>query len=112
MRSDLIFGALAHVTNRYQLCQLASKATRKLHKPNTRFGRHHERCVGPLPQVDTQCTFQRSSLRLHSISSAAQLKRGTALLATTNKRSPAFNGSIPSWQPPRKLPTAGDNDHL
>jgi len=37
MRSDLISGALAHVTNRYQLCQLASKATRKLHKPNTRL---------------------------------------------------------------------------
>ena len=37
MRSDLIFGALAHVANRYQLCQLASKATRKLHKPNTRL---------------------------------------------------------------------------
>jgi hypothetical protein len=37
MRSDLIFGALAHVNNRYQLCQLASKATRKLHKPTTRL---------------------------------------------------------------------------
>jgi hypothetical protein len=37
MRSDLVFGALSHVTNRYQLCQLASKATRKLHKPNTRL---------------------------------------------------------------------------
>lgn len=37
MRSDLIFGALAHVENRYQLCQLASKATRKLHRPNTRL---------------------------------------------------------------------------
>ncbi|HUB20651.1 MAG TPA: hypothetical protein VL990_18570 [Acidobacteriaceae bacterium] len=37
MRSELIFGALTHVTNRYQLCQLASKATRKLHKPNTRL---------------------------------------------------------------------------
>ena len=37
MRSDLIFGALAHLENRYQLCQLASKATRKLHKPNTRL---------------------------------------------------------------------------
>jgi len=37
MRSDLVFGALHHVTNRYQLCQLASKATRKLHKPNTRL---------------------------------------------------------------------------
>ncbi len=37
MRSDLVFGALAHVSNRYQLCQLASKATRKLHKPNSRL---------------------------------------------------------------------------
>jgi len=37
MRSDLNFGALTHVNNRYKLCQLASKATRKLHKPNTRL---------------------------------------------------------------------------
>jgi len=37
MRSDLIFGAMTHVNNRYQLCQLAAKATRKLHKPNTRL---------------------------------------------------------------------------
>ena len=37
MRSDPIFGALTHVKNRYELCQLASKATRKLHKPNTRL---------------------------------------------------------------------------
>jgi hypothetical protein len=37
MRSDLVFGALSQVENRYQLCQLASKATRKLHKPNTRL---------------------------------------------------------------------------
>jgi hypothetical protein len=36
MRSDLVFRALSHVSNRYQLCQLASKATRKLHRPNTR----------------------------------------------------------------------------
>jgi hypothetical protein len=37
MRSDLVFGALSHVSNRYQLCLLVSKATRKLHKPNTRL---------------------------------------------------------------------------
>jgi hypothetical protein len=37
MRSDLVFAALNQVSNRYQLCQLASKATRKLHKPNTRL---------------------------------------------------------------------------
>lgn len=37
MRSQLIFGALTHVKNRYELCQLASKAARKLHKPSTRL---------------------------------------------------------------------------
>ena len=36
MRSDLIYDALGTVQNRYMLCQVASKATRKFHKPNTR----------------------------------------------------------------------------
>ena len=59
MRSDLVFGALSHVTNRYQLCQLASKATRKLHKPTTRLQdttnevlvRFHSTNPGTLSQV-------------------------------------------------------------
>jgi len=37
MRTHLIFRALLHVNNRYQLCRLASKATRRLHKPNNRL---------------------------------------------------------------------------
>ena len=37
MRSNLVYGAVAPVQNRYMLCQLASKATRKFHKPNTRI---------------------------------------------------------------------------
>jgi hypothetical protein len=37
MRSDLIYEALDTVTNRYLLCQLISKATRKFHRPNTRI---------------------------------------------------------------------------
>jgi ABC-type sulfate transport system substrate-binding protein len=37
MRSDLIFPAVKTVRNRYTLCQIASKATRKFHKPNTRI---------------------------------------------------------------------------
>jgi hypothetical protein len=37
MRSDLIFGAMAHVSNRYLLTKLASNATRKFHRPNTRI---------------------------------------------------------------------------
>jgi hypothetical protein len=36
MRSNLIYGALSPVENRYMLCQLVSKATRKFHRPATR----------------------------------------------------------------------------
>ncbi len=37
MRSDRVFDALNTLRNRYMLCQLASKATRKFHRPNTRI---------------------------------------------------------------------------
>ena len=37
MRADLTFMALAHESNRYLLTQLIAKATRKLHRPNTRL---------------------------------------------------------------------------
>ena len=37
MRSDKVFEALQTLQNRYMLCQIASKATRKFHKPNTRI---------------------------------------------------------------------------
>lgn len=36
-RSNLVFDALHTLRNRYMLCQLASKATRKFHRPNTRI---------------------------------------------------------------------------
>jgi hypothetical protein len=37
MRSDKVFEALHTMRNRYMLCQLASKATRRFHRPNTRI---------------------------------------------------------------------------
>jgi hypothetical protein len=37
MRSQLVFGAMAHISNRFLLTKLASKATRKFHRPNTRI---------------------------------------------------------------------------
>jgi hypothetical protein len=37
MRSELVFGAMTHVSNRFLLAKLAAMATRKLHKPNTRI---------------------------------------------------------------------------
>ncbi len=37
MRSDLVYDALTTVRNRYLLCQVAAKATRKFHRPATRI---------------------------------------------------------------------------
>jgi hypothetical protein len=37
MRSELVFGATTYVSNRFLLTRLASKAIRKLHKPNARI---------------------------------------------------------------------------
>jgi len=37
MRSNKVFEALHTMPNRYMLCQLASKATRRFHRPNTRI---------------------------------------------------------------------------
>jgi hypothetical protein len=37
MRSDLVFGAIKHVPNRFLLTGLAAKAVRSFHIPNTRI---------------------------------------------------------------------------
>jgi hypothetical protein len=37
MRSELVFGAMAHISNRYLLTMLDARATRKFHRPNTRI---------------------------------------------------------------------------
>ena len=60
MRSDVVFGAITYVSNRFLLTSLVSKATRRFHVPNTRihdtandvfarFGRAK-------PIADVQCT--------------------------------------------------------
>jgi hypothetical protein len=71
MRSDLVFGALSHVSNRYQLCQLASKATRMLHKPTTRLQdttnevlvRFHYTNPGTLSQVSAPAPARQIETR-------------------------------------------------
>ncbi len=37
MRSDLVFAAMKHVSNRYTLTRVAAQAVRKFHRPNTRI---------------------------------------------------------------------------
>jgi hypothetical protein len=55
MRSELVFGAMTYVSNRFLLTRVAATATRRLHRPNTRIqdtanevlGRFH--LASPLP---------------------------------------------------------------
>jgi hypothetical protein len=59
MRSELVFGAMTYVSNRFLLTRVAATATRKLHRPNTRiqdtanevFGRF--RLANPLAVVSS-----------------------------------------------------------
>lgn len=59
MRSYLIFGATAHVANRYLLSMLAAKAVRKMHKPGIRVEETinnvftHFRRANPMAKVQT-----------------------------------------------------------
>ena len=90
MRSDLVFEALCYVPNRYQLCQLASKAARRMHKPNTRlpdtanhvlssFNAFNLRVVSPVQVCNVRNTKDisppRAVLSLAAESSRAILER-------------------------------------
>jgi hypothetical protein len=65
MRSELIFSAMAYVSNRYLLAMLASKAARKLHRPNTRIQETANdvfaRFSGATPIADVPCAGKLQS---------------------------------------------------
>ena len=54
MRSDMVFDALHTLRNRYMLCQLASKATRRFHKPNTRIQETMNEVLNRIASSDRQ----------------------------------------------------------
>jgi hypothetical protein len=45
MRSELAFGAMTYVSNRFLLTGVAAKATRKFHRPNTRIQDTANECL-------------------------------------------------------------------
>lgn len=51
MRSDLVFESLHTLQNRYMLCQLASKATRRFHRPNTRIQETMNEVLGRIAEA-------------------------------------------------------------
>jgi len=72
MRSELVFEAVHTLRNRYTLCQLASKATRKFHKPNTRIQDTTNEVFHRIADSDRQTSF--SNRRRLPRRSGAQLK--------------------------------------
>ena len=70
MRSDLVFGALAHMSNRYQFCHLVSKGTRSLHRPKTRLQDTTNDVLVRLrhasPIADTQMALESAPFQRHS----------------------------------------------
>lgn len=76
MRSDLVFEAVSHVSNRYQLCQLASKVTRKMHKPHTRVQDTANQVLGNLSGFETP--MLRSESAAQASKARFSQRRGTA----------------------------------
>ncbi len=54
MRSDIVFEALHTLHNRYMLCQLASKATRRFHRPNTRIQETMNEVFGRIAEAERE----------------------------------------------------------
>jgi hypothetical protein len=70
MRSELVFDAMTHVSNRFLLVQLAAMATRKLHRPNTRIEEtmndvlvhfSHADPIAGVPDTGTVQPFRRAA---------------------------------------------------
>ncbi len=62
MRSSLIFDTLHTLQNRYMLCQLASKATRKFHRPNTRIQETMNDVLGRIARSKPQEVVEESAV--------------------------------------------------
>ena len=75
MRSDLVFEAICHVPNRYRLCSVASKATRKMHKPNTRVSDTANYVLSNLHAFNepSGCGLQARKTRLMNVASCLVL---------------------------------------
>ena len=71
MRSDLVFGAMAHVPNRFLLTKVAAQAVRRLHKPNTRIQETANdvfvRFRRANPIADARSSQQNATVGLHGV---------------------------------------------
>ena len=95
MRSDRVFDALQTLRNRYMLCQLASKATRKFHRPSTRIQETMNGVLDRIADSERQASFVGTRERC----------RGTTAGCLTQPRPPAWRciRIFPESPPFRKI---------
>ncbi len=70
MRSELVYDALKTVPNRYQLCQVTSKATRRFHRPATRIQETTNNVLGRVSSAE-----RRSVMAERQIAVAERTRR-------------------------------------
>src|ERR1700726_1911911 len=97
-RSDRVFDALHTLRNRYMLCQLASKATRKFHKPNTRIQETMNEVLDKIASSERQTVLPEPENFAEAQRRAGQ---------THPRRLPRITKSFLS-NPPLKIPFAGE----
>ena len=83
MRSDLVFEAIYHVPNRYQLCQLVSKATRKMHRANSRVPDTANRVLSSVRSFNSGSGHAVQALKVRS-SKDGPLRSSTVLSIVVN----------------------------
>lgn len=66
MRSDLVYDALTTVRNRYLLCQVAAKATRKFHRPATRIQDTTNEVLTRISRVNSQQVLTQDKVAVAS----------------------------------------------
>jgi hypothetical protein len=95
MRSELVFGAIRENPNRYLLVKLASKAARRLHRPNTRI------------QDTTNSAFVwlRRGASFKPSGSHSSADFGTAAVVPIGKRRRSASSMIATGAPPTFVPS-------
>jgi len=103
MRSDLVFGAITNVPNRFLLSQLASKAARKLHRSGTRMQDTANDVLLRLGRANSigseQALRERLVVPLRPIATRPLIRHKSEVVALP----PANKNSNPLWEAARAL---------
>ena len=100
MRSELVFGAMAHVKNRYLLARLTSKTMRIFHRRHTRLEETANEVLRLFSFANPQeVQFPPSSVPSHSLEAGRESANMEIRLVTPD----IAVGGHPRWSPTAEL---------